>query len=165
MPIGWTNDPPDPHTSRATRVEHNACQTALRAAGIPVWRVRNAAGLERVDSGLTFSHLVEYASFPVLPSVTAEPLDDVQKLLLKFDKTRLYAAWLAAWDARPQDRVGQRYLVAHGADTGLVVVTDSQRPDDRPHLYVGHASDLRLTVEPFSAWVKSLHWPSDADDR
>jgi hypothetical protein len=32
-------------------------------------------------------------------------------------------------------------------------------------LYVGHQAGLGLTVEVFSTWVKSLHWPANADDR
>jgi hypothetical protein len=113
---------------------------------------------------MTFSHLVEYASFPVIPSVTAESMDSLARLLTKFEKTSLYAAWLAAWDARPKDRPGHRFLVAHGADLGLSIVTDAPRPE-RPHLYVGHQAGLGLTVEVFSTWVKSLHWPANADDR
>lgn len=141
----------------AQKVEDAACRRALKTAGISPSTIYRASGLS-ASGLLTFGALVEYAGFPITPSVTAEPLDDMLTLMTKLSKSRLAKAWFEAWAARPRVRQGERMMVMRGSLTGFVVVYDAPVPPERPHLSLGFRRGLVLRVEILSAWCRGISW-------
>lgn len=145
-----------PKAFGVAHLEDRACRAALKAAGVPPVRVISNSGIGGTTPKLTFDLLVEYADFPVTPVVTEAPLDDVLTLMTKFESSRLWKAWVAAWDARPDAKT--RVLVLHGSVTGFAVAYATTVPPNRPHIAVGHSTGSIIYVESLSAWCRGIEW-------
>lgn len=146
------------------RVETNACMVALRAGDVPAARVKRDAGLGPT-APITFKHLREFAGFVAAPAVTATAPDSVTDLLTKLAKTRLWRAWVAAWDSRPECRPGSRVLVASGPGWGTLAIHDDTPPESA-HLRVFPTSGSKgLVVELFRPWAVRIWQRSDPDAR
>lgn len=152
--------PPDP----AVRVETNACLVVLRAGDVPAGRVRAGANLG-VTAGMTFRHLREFAGFPAAPAVTGVAPDSVTDLLTKLPKTKLWRAWVSAWDDRTDCRPGSRVLVAAGPGWGTVVAHDNTPPESS-HLYLSTTPTGRgLVIELLRPWAIRVWKGADPDAR
>ncbi len=139
------------------RVEDGACRRALKTAGLNPAKVMRDAGLDPRGL-LTFAVLVDYADYPFNHAVTEQPFDDLLTLMTRLSKSRLAAAWFAAWAERPGVPAGGRSMVMRGAKTGYVLVYDSAVPPERPHLSLGFRRGLVLRVEPLSSWCVGVSW-------
>lgn len=146
--------------SENARTEDGACRALLKVAGVPVHRLIEAAGLAPGASYITFDVMSTYADFPFVPAVTAEPLDDMLTLLTKFERSRLWRAWVKAWDTRPDVSPGNRLLMIHGSHSGYMVAHASPAPPDRPHVSVGHVTGTVIRLEPLSSWCRGIQWAS-----
>ncbi len=156
MAGGYT--PPD----QTPRVEGNACLAVLRAGGVAAWRVRKHAGLTPQDR-MTFRHLREAVGFAAAPAVTGELPDDVVSLLTGLPKTKLWRAWVRAWDDRPECPPGSRVLVAAGPGWGTIVAYDGP-PPDTSHVHLpGPAGGI--TVELLRPWARRVWTASPFDAR
>jgi hypothetical protein len=164
MSNDWFKPPAmDASKGPAARLENSACRKALTLKQIPPTSVTKLAGLGASHTAqLTFHILHEFADFPSVPSVMPETPDEIGKILTKFRKTRLYAAWLSLEADRPDVREGQRALLFKGLTWGASVLYDvpvgrAADPEDRAYIVCGRP-DRELRIQPYTGWLYGIGW-------
>lgn len=164
MGSDWFKPPADTDTGAAGRIENAACRKALTLAGIAPAGVAADAGLGAPHTArFTFAALREFCDFPADARVTAEPPDEVGKILTKFRKTRLFVAWLDYEADDPAAKRGSRAMLFKGLTWGVSVLYEKDPatpdPDDRPFIACGRPErDLR--IEPYVGWLRHVGWSS-----
>lgn len=162
--------PPSTDSGRgpAARLENAACRKALTLKGIPVAQVAQQAGLGATHTAhITFHVLREFAEFPTVePIVLAEAPDEIGKILVKFRKTRLYAAWLSHEADYPDLSVDSRAVLFKGLTWGVSVLYAAPAnefdrfvddPTDRAYIVCGRP-DRELRIQPYIGWLQGIGW-------
>lgn len=151
--MGRSRDPfaDPPFGADSTRVEDAAVRSALRWANIPVGAVARHFGAGAADR-LTFGMIRECSDFPFLPAVTGVVPDGPLDLLDRFERTRLFSAWVEA---------ATQHLVFRGGDWGIGVLWLAEEPPDRPHLSLRTAEGSVFVAEKFVRWVSTIGWGSE----
>lgn len=175
MKNDWFKPPLDSGKGPAARLENAACRKALALKGIAATQVVKLAGLGAPHTAqLTFDLLCAYAEFPtIVPSVFGEAPDEIGKILTKFRKTRLFAAWLSLEADRSEVPEGQRAILFKGLTWGASVLYDSPNseyarfvpdPEDRPYVVCGRP-DRELRIQPYVGWLHSIGWLDSSDEQ
>lgn len=169
MGSDWFKPPPlDAGKGPAARLENAACRKALTLNNVPAARIAQEAGLGATHTAqFTFHVLQQFADFPtVVTAVMTETPDEIGKVLTRFRKTRLYAAWLSLEDDNPDMQPGTGAVLFKGMTWGVSVMYDApnseyhrfvQDPADGAYVVCGRP-DRELRIQPYVGWLHGIGW-------